>query len=76
MSYTLIGDTVNVASRLTTRARVGEVLMSKGVLDSVHESEHTVDAVSLPPLIIRSKEQPLEAYCLTVFERPRGDREK
>jgi adenylate cyclase len=76
MSYTLIGDAVNVASRLTTRARAGEVLMSKGVLDSVHESGNTVDAVSLPPLIIRGKEQPLQAYCLTVFKRPRGVVEK
>ncbi len=76
MSYTLIGDAVNVASRLTTRARAGEVLMSQGVLDSVHASGNTVDAVSLPPLIIRGKEQPLQAYCLTVFKRPRGAVEK
>ncbi len=70
MSYTLIGDVVNVASRLTTRARAGEVLMSKSVLASIHQWGETLDAVALPPISIRGKEQPIEAYCLTVFKRP------
>ena len=69
MSYTLIGDVVNVASRLTTRARAGEVLMSKSVLASIHQWGETLDAVPLPPLTLRGKEQPIEAYCLTVFKR-------
>ncbi len=70
MNYTLIGDVVNVASRLTVRARAGELLMSKAVFTSVHESGEVLDALALPPITIRGKEQPLQAYCLTVFKRP------
>ncbi len=69
MNYTLIGDVVNVASRLTTRARAGEVLMSEAVFTSVHESGEAFDAVALPPLTIRGKEHPLQAYCVTVIKR-------
>ena len=33
MEYTMIGDNVNVASRLTSIAKPGEILISKGTLD-------------------------------------------
>jgi adenylate cyclase len=39
-SWTLIGDTVNVAARLCDRARAGEVLFSAAVLANIHSSPH------------------------------------
>jgi adenylate cyclase len=39
-SWTLIGDTVNVAARLCDRARAGEVLFSAAVLDNIHSTLH------------------------------------
>jgi adenylate cyclase len=39
-TWTLIGDTVNVAARLCDRARAGEVLFSAAVLDNIHSALH------------------------------------
>jgi adenylate cyclase len=39
-TWTLIGDTVNVAARLCDRARAGEVLFSAAVLESIHSPVH------------------------------------
>ncbi|MBM4218830.1 MAG: adenylate/guanylate cyclase domain-containing protein [Gammaproteobacteria bacterium] len=61
-SYTLIGDTVNVAARLVQRARAGEALFSlsvKRALDPV-----PTGIVELPPLILRGRTRPVEIYCM------------
>ena len=42
MSYTIIGDTVNIASRLGQRARAGEMLFS----DAVRLSLEVADSIS------------------------------
>jgi adenylate cyclase len=39
-TWTLIGDTVNVAARLCDRARAGEVLFSAAVLDNIRSPAH------------------------------------
>jgi class 3 adenylate cyclase len=61
-SYTLIGDTVNVAARLVQRARAGEALFSlsvKRALDPV-----PTGIVELPPLVLRGRTRPVEIYCM------------
>ena len=47
MNYTIIGDTVNVASRLGQRARAGEMLFSDAVK---HRSTSTASSVGALPL--------------------------
>jgi adenylate cyclase len=37
MEYTVIGDDVNVASRLTSLARAGEILISKQTYESIKD---------------------------------------
>jgi adenylate cyclase len=39
MEYTVIGDNVNIASRLTKVAKAGEVLISKKTFDAIGEKE-------------------------------------
>ncbi len=69
MSYTIIGDTVNVASRLGQRARAGEMLFSQAVKQSLERSGFEVVPLPLPPLVLRGRSQPVEIYCVPVGER-------
>jgi class 3 adenylate cyclase len=69
-NYTIIGDTVNVASRLSQRARAGEALFSGTVKRSLDQLGYDVAAVQLPALQVRGRASPVEIFCLpTVGER-------
>jgi len=61
-SYTLIGDTVNVAARLMQRARAGEALFSRSVWQSLDPGAAGI--VELPPMMLRGRSRPVEIYCL------------
>jgi class 3 adenylate cyclase len=69
MSYTIIGDTVNVASRLGQRARAGEMLFSASVRQSLERANADVVPLPLPPLVLRGRSQPVEIYCVPIGER-------
>lgn len=66
-SYTLIGDTVNVAARLVQRARAGEALISLSVKQSLDPAPGGI--IELPPLILRGRSRPVEIYCLASSSR-------
>lgn len=64
MNYTIIGDTVNVASRLGQRARAGELLFSDAVKRSLDATGVNVDAFALPPLVLRGRSNPIDIFCI------------
>ncbi len=65
MNYTLIGDTVNIAARLSQRARAGEVLFSDGLKLSLDAAgECSVPVIALPPLTLRGRSTSIEIYCV------------
>jgi adenylate cyclase len=64
MNYTIIGDTVNVASRLGQRARAGEMLFSDAVKKALDESGFDVEALALPPLVLRGRSNPIDIFCV------------
>jgi class 3 adenylate cyclase len=66
-SYTLIGDTVNVAARLVQRARAGEALFSLSVKQSLDPVPRGI--VELPPLVLRGRTRPVEIYCMASAQR-------
>jgi len=68
-SYTVIGDTVNVAARLSQRARAGEALFSSSVKRSLDEHGHQVPVIELPALQLRGRAEPVEIYCIPARER-------
>ena len=66
-SYTLIGDTVNVAARLVQRARAGEALFSRSVWQSLKSGDAGI--VELPPMLLRGRTRPVEIYCMPSVTR-------
>jgi class 3 adenylate cyclase len=64
MSFTIIGDAVNIASRLMQRARAGEMLLSDRVMLALEAGGSRTGAVSLPPLTLRGRTEPIALYCI------------
>ncbi len=69
MNYTIIGDTVNVASRLCQRARSGEMLFSASVKAGLDARGFEVGAMELPAMSLRGRERPIDIYCVPLERR-------
>ena len=69
MSYTLIGDTVNVAARLCQRARAGEILFSRTLKSSLDALGFEVGATPLPPMVLRGRSGPIDIFCVPAAVR-------
>lgn len=75
-STTLVGDTVNVAARLCSRARAGEVLLSRTVADALELDGGTremhvgpIPVLHLPQFALRGRSAPLDIWCVPAVER-------
>jgi len=69
MKYTVIGNTVNLASRLCAVAEPGQILISPETCEAV---ENTSRAVSLGPTVLKGISRPIELY--EIISRPTGQR--
>lgn len=69
MNYTIIGDTVNVASRLCQRARSGEMLFSASVKAGLDARGLHLGAMELPAMELRGRERPIDIYCVPLERR-------
>lgn len=69
MSYTIVGDAVNVASRLCQRARSGEMLFSAAIKQSLDAHGLDIGAQPLPPMILRGRTNPIDIYCVPLHAR-------
>jgi adenylate cyclase len=73
---TLVGDTVNVAARLCSRARAGEVLFSCTVAAAIENAAPTADLATgatpylqLPQFELRGRRGPIDIWCVPAAER-------
>ncbi len=60
IQYTNIGDTMNVASRICTAAKAGEVFISESTLSKI--SHCNLPIQKLEPVMVKGKEEPLQLY--------------
>ena len=61
LEYSIVGDTVNLAHRLQTKASGGEIVASEATRDLLPGS---LEAVPLPPEIVKGRQAPVLAYRL------------
>jgi len=73
---TLVGDTVNVAARLCSRARAGEVLFSCTVAAALEGTAATAGAAAgstpflqLPQFELRGRRRPIDIWCVPAAQR-------
>lgn len=60
-TYTVMGDTVNLAARLMAAAPAGEILATAGVLE--HSKTHFATR-ALPPFQVKGKARPVQAFSV------------
>ncbi len=61
IDYTVVGDTVNVAARLTAHATPGQILITEATATEIGAEFHTA---SLPPLTIKGKSEPVRVFAV------------
>lgn len=70
---TLVGDTVNVAARLCSRARAGEVLFSCTVAAALSSLPRggpaSTSFLQLPQFELRGRRGPIDIWCVPAAER-------
>jgi adenylate cyclase len=69
MNYTIIGDAVNIASRLCQRARAGEMVFSGTIKRSLDQRGVDVRAIELPPMTLRGRTSPIDIFCVPLEKR-------
>jgi class 3 adenylate cyclase len=60
-SFNVVGDAINVASRLETSAEVGQVVISEETYRSIGDR---VEVTALGPIALKGKAEPIVAYRL------------
>lgn len=61
LNYTVIGSSVNLASRLCSSAKEMQILISKHTFDAPHVKE-SIEAIELPPMMMKGFDQPVPIY--------------
>ena len=70
-TFTVMGDTVNLAARLMAKASPGQVLATSDVLD---RSSVRFATTPLPPFMVKGKKRPVTAYAVGAAHRSRDHR--
>ena len=60
-TYTVMGDTVNLAARLMAAAAPGQILATAGVLEQARSAFATE---ALPPFMVKGKARPVQAFAV------------
>jgi adenylate cyclase len=63
MDYTVVGDTVNVASRLESVCHAGGVWISESTYVAVQDC---IEAEKMEPVMVKNRTQPVQAYAVQI----------
>jgi adenylate cyclase len=63
LEYTVIGDTVNTASRLCSAAGPGEILISQEMVKALSKKPKLKE---MPPMELKNKSQPVKVYKVVI----------
>ncbi|MBL8474252.1 MAG: response regulator [Rhodocyclaceae bacterium] len=66
MNFTIIGDTVNTASRLTDCARPGEILMSGALVSELRALGVALEIQTLAPMFVKGKAEPIDVFSARI----------
>jgi adenylate cyclase len=72
-NYSVIGDCVNVASRINALAAGGTIIISRSTLAAVGD---LVTVEPLPPTKVKGKAEPIEIFEVTGLKEPAGEAAK
>jgi len=65
MNYTVIGDHVNLAARLCSHAKPGEIVISEAVFKQLNCQDHFIEH---PPIKVKGKSQPIPNWVLSATD--------
>ncbi|MBW7957505.1 MAG: HAMP domain-containing protein [Deltaproteobacteria bacterium] len=68
MEYAVIGDNVNISSRLCSAAKRGEIIISKSTYENIKANEFKY--LRLDPISVKGKSEPLEIFSLIPRRSP------
>jgi class 3 adenylate cyclase len=65
MEYTVIGDNVNVASRIESNGKEGRVMISESTYHRI--KDYGINATKLEAINVKNRRQPVQIYCVEGF---------
>ena len=67
MEYTVIGDDVNVASRLTSLAKAGEILISKRTYELINKENNDLKIEERGKILVKGRKMRIDVFNVLSF---------
>jgi adenylate cyclase len=69
MEYTVIGDNVNVASRLTSLAKAGEILISKRTYELIDREKNNLEIEERGKVSVKGRKTKIDVFNVLSLEK-------
>jgi adenylate cyclase len=69
MEYTVIGDNVNVASRLTSIAKAGEILISKRTYELIDREKNNLEIEERGKVSVKGRKTQIDVFNVLSLEK-------